>query len=263
MNRDALLRSFSRNEDRLLIARILDRYSLYEKSKSTTHSDFLDPYQRNIVKKALDAGDICDYSFYGGFEGAERTIVVFCPNNVPKNNDPVWNNLLRFVKVELKTRESFSHRDYLGALMGLGIKREKIGDILVKEDFCIMAVMDEIADYILFNLLKVGRAKVSVRTVEPEELIEVEPKAIEISRTVASLRLDSVAGAGFGISRSKIADLIKAEKVSLNWEITSLVTKQVKEGDTISVRGKGRVVLEKIGNNTKKDRIHVILKKFV
>jgi len=263
MNRDALLKSFSKNEDKLLIARILDKYLLYEKSKSITHSDFLDPYQRNIVNKALDTVYITDYRFYGGFDGAERAIAVFCPNDMQKNNYWELNNLIRFIKVELKTRDNYSHRDYLGALMGLGIKREKVGDILVKEDFCILTVMEEISDYVLYNLTKVGNAKASVRTIEANELDEVESKVVEINRTVASLRLDSVAGAGFSVSRGKIADLIRAEKVSLNWEITPVLTKQVKEGDTISIRGKGRVVLEKIGNNTKKDRIHVILKKYV
>jgi len=99
--------------------------------------------------------------------------------------------------------------------MGLGIKREKIGDILVREDFAFVVVLKDIADYIRINLTKVGNARVEIDIVNPDELDILEPKVKEISSTVASLRLDSVASAGFGISRSKTADLIRGEKVAV------------------------------------------------
>jgi RNA-binding protein YlmH len=123
--------------------------------------------------------------------------------------------------------------------------------------------LKEISDFIKYNLEKVSNVKVDIKEVEEDELEVPESKVKEIRTTVPSLRLDSVSSAGFGISRSKIAELIKNERLSHNWETTDSVTKQVKEGDTISIRGKGKVVLEKIEGKTRKDRIFIILKKFV
>ncbi|HOM01392.1 MAG TPA: YlmH/Sll1252 family protein [Acetivibrio sp.] len=263
MNKEAVLKGISKIDDKLLVAKILDKYTLSQKVMSNIHSDFLDPYQQNIVRKCLEMSGIRDYIFFGGFSGAERTVVFFCPYYMPENTDSELFELFEILKIKPNTRENFSHRDYLGSLMGLGIKREKIGDILVREDFAFVVVLKDIADYIKINLTKVGNARVEIDTVNYDELETLEPKVKEITSTVASLRLDAVASAGFGISRSKIADLIRAERVSVNWETTNSLTKLINEGDTISIRGKGRVVLEKIGNTTKKDRIHVLLKKFI
>jgi RNA-binding protein YlmH len=165
--------------------------------------------------------------------------------------------------VEVISREALTHRDYLGALMGLGIKREKIGDILVSEETCSIIVLNEIADYIFYNLDKVGNTRIKTVITDVDELVSREPKLKEISATVASLRLDCIASAGFGISRSKMVDFIKGEKVNLNWDGVSNPTKQVKAGDTISMRGMGRLVLDSVGGTTKKDRIKVVLKKYI
>lgn len=263
MDRDIVLKKISKIEDRLLVSRILDKYVLSEKIKKNTNSDFLDPYQKNVVEKSLETGGIRDFIFFGGFSGAERTVVVFCPNNMPQNVEREFLELFEVLHIRLKSRESFSHRDYLGSLMGLGIKREKIGDILVRDDFGFAVVLKDIAEYIKYNLTRIGNVRIEVDTADMDELNILEPKLKEINSTVASLRLDSVASVGFGISRSKIADFIRAEKVFVNWETTNSLTRMVKEGDTISIRGKGRVVLDKIGNKTKKDRIHILLKKLI
>jgi len=114
-----------------------------------------------------------------------------------------------------------------------------------------------------YNLLKVGNANVEVTLRDVGDIQFKGPSFREIKATVASLRLDCVASSGFGISRSKIGEFIKAEKVSLNWEKTTSLTKQVSEGDTISIRGKGRVIVDKIGAMTKKGRISITLLKYL
>ena len=263
MDRDFVLNRISKIEDKLLVAKILDRHTLAERIGKSTNSEFLDPYQRSILEKSFELCGIKDYFFFGGFSGAERTVVVFCPNNMPENIDREFSDLFEVLHIKPKLRDNLSHRDYLGSFMGLGIKREKIGDILVRDDFCYVVVLKDIAEYIKYNLTKVGNVHVEVQTIDIDELDIPQPKVKEISSTVASLRLDSVASVGFGMSRSKIADFIRAEKVYVNWETSNSVKKLVKECDTISIRGKGRVVLEKIGNTTKKDRIHILMKKFI
>ncbi|WP_010252751.1 YlmH family RNA-binding protein [Acetivibrio cellulolyticus] len=263
MNREEILKRISKSEDKLVVAKVLDKLLLSEKTNKLAITDFLDPHLQSVVSKCLESNNVGNYLFYGGYDGAERAVVAFCPSNMPLIQEPELAGLFKVLKISLMHRENMTHRDYLGSLMGLGIKREKIGDILVKDEHSLVVALNDIADFIRHNLDKVGNVKVEVEYLDVESLNTYEQKVKEIRTTVASLRLDSVASAGFGMSRSKIADFIKAEKVNLNWETTPSLTKLVKEGDLISIRGKGRVVLQEIGKTTRKDRISVCLKKFI
>ncbi len=266
IKKELILKNISKLEDKLLVSKILDRAAKSEAANSYAHSDFLDPYQRSLVRVALEHVKGLRYTFQGGYERAERAIVVFHPD-FAYEDEMYDENPLRLLTIESKSREDLSHRDYLGALMALGIKREKTGDILVRkdeqEDLCHVIVLSEIAEYICYNLSRIGRAKVSASIRDTIDMEDVQSKVKEINATVAALRLDCVASAGFGISRSKICDYIRAEKVNLNWEMNSSPTKQVKEGDIISIKGQGRVAVEDIGGNTRKDRIRILLKKFI
>lgn len=262
-NKQLILKRVLKIEDKLLVSKMLDKITRCEKLKKVIFSDFLDPYQKSVIENALCFDKNINFAFYGGYDGAERVVCVFRPNFISEDFDLDEDYPFKLIFISLKNREALTHRDYLGALMGLGIKREKVGDILVKEDTCEIIVIEDIAEYISYNLDKVGNTKADVEIKDTDEIQALEPKIKEICTTVASLRLDSISSAGFGISRSKIADYIKAEKVALNWETTDSLTKQVKEGDTISIRGKGRVIFEKIGRTTKKGRIAVELKKLI
>lgn len=260
INKKNILDKFNNIDDKILVTRILDKAIQSEKSWMVTCSDFLDPYQRNLVVNALRSVNNIRYKFEGGYEGAERTIVIFHPENTPGNEG---KELLSVVNIELKREEALTHRDYLGSLMGLGIKREKIGDIIVKEKSCSIIVLKDVADYLLYNIEKIGRTNVSVNIGELETLKVPEPKIKEIKCTVPSLRLDCMVSSGFGISRSQVAPLFKSGRVYVNWEPEESLSAQIKEGDTISVKGKGRVILDKIGKTTKKDRIAIILKRLI
>lgn len=261
IQKEEILKKVAKIEDKLLISKILDKAVKSEYVKEFMHSDFLDPYQRKIIGRALQDCEEINYTFYGGYEEAERMIVVFSPNFVPLEHD--FFDIVKIIHIDLKHRDSLTHRDYLGALMSLGIKREKIGDILVREESCDIIILTEISEYIRYNLDKIGNVKVDSEVKDADEINIPAARVKEIKATVASLRLDCIASAGFGISRSKIAELIKAERVHLNWEATDSLTKQVQEGDTLSIRGKGRVVLEKIVGNTKKGRIGLVIKKLI
>ena len=261
-NRERILQKATNIEDKLLLSRILDRASKAEEICDFVWTDFLDPHQRNVAEKALAAMRDVDYAFSGGYDDAERVVIVFNPNFMSfEDLDP--GRIFKVIDVSVKGKETLSHRDYLGSLMGLGIKREKIGDILVREGSCSIITLSDIAEYIKYNLTKVGNSRVETEISEIEDLQLPERKVKEIRTTVASLRLDCITGAGYGISRTKASDLIKAEKVNVNWELETSLTRQLKAGDTISVRGKGRVVVEEIGCPTKKGRIGVLLKKFI
>jgi len=262
MDKNQLLKNVSKTEDKFLISKILDKVEKANKQKCRVHTDFLDPYQRGIIERAVQASSDIEFTFEGGYIGAERVITNFCPDFI-FNDDDIYEIPLKIINIKFKVKNTLTHRDYLGALMSLGIKREKIGDILVKDSSCDIVVLSEIADYIGFNLQKIGNIKCNLEILEIEKLEANLQKTKEISTTVSSLRLDSISSAGFGISRSKIVEFIKAYKLNLNWEMTNSLTKQVKEGDTISIKGKGRIVLDKVGGITKKGRIGIILKKYI
>ena len=151
----------------------------------------------------------------------------------------------------------------LGSLLGLGIKRQKIGDIIVKEDKCDILLHKDVESYVLMNLFKVGKEKVRVNSIDLKDVIEPEIKYKDIFSTVASLRVDSVAAAGFGISRTKASELIKSGLLQINWEYTEDPSSEVKEGDVISLRGFGRIRLEEVRGNTKKGRISIHILRFI
>ena len=246
----------------LFLSKILDKASRAENTQRVEYSDFLDPSQRNIVNSILDQREGVNYFFSGGYPGAEREVVVFRPDFISEDDVEV-TEIFKLLRVKPNKRDSLSHRDYLGALMGLGIKREKIGDILVGEDRCDIVILREMAEYVSYNLQKVGNTRVDVETADLSGIITPELKVKIINTTVASLRLDCISGAGFGISRTRASELIRGEKLNLNWEITDSVSKQVKEGDTISIKGRGRIVVEKVAGTTRKGRINITIKKMV
>ena len=152
--------------------------------------------------------------------------------------------------------KSISHRDYLGALLNLGIKREKIGDIIIHDNFCQVVVSEDICDFIIINLEKVSKNKVKVKEITVKDIIESEQNFKEISFTVSSLRLDSVIGGVYNLSRSESLKIIKGEKVHVDYEKIISPSKEIKTNSLISVRGHGRAIIE-IGDMTKKGRIKI------
>lgn len=263
INKDTILKKISKLEDKLFLSKVLDKAIKSDEISNIVYTDFLDPYQKKIITDAFTSVKEVSYTFNGGFSGAEREIALFFPAGMSVEDFPSFRYPFKMINIHMKNRDNISHRDILGALMSLGIKREKTGDILLKEETCTVLALGDIAEFIQYNLTKIGNVHVEAEVRDAEEIQAPEPKVKEIHSTVSSLRLDSIASAGFGISRSKIAEFIKGDKVSLNWEATDSLTKLVKEGDVISIKGKGRVVVERIGGTTKKGRTGITLKKLV
>ena len=168
-DREMILKKATKLEDKLFLSRIFDKAVKAENESITIHTDFLDPYQRTLVDKALWTNKDVQYTYYGGYTGAERAITVFSPVFLSIDTSDC-ESYLKTVYISLKGRESLNHRDYLGSLMGLGIKREKIGDILVYEDSADVIVLSEIADYIKYNLAKIGSSKVECEVRDTDDL---------------------------------------------------------------------------------------------
>ena len=155
-----------------------------------------------------------------------------------------------------------SHRDYLGALLSVGIKREKMGDILVKDNGAYVFLAESIATYILTNLPKVKGVTVNANQITPQEVVLPQSTQKEVNLTCASLRLDVILSGGFNLSRSQANDLIKAKKVQVDHQEVVDNDYRLKEGEIISVRTKGRIKIAEISGNTKKGKIKIKLIKY-
>lgn len=241
-------------EEKLLTARILDAARLAEKRNCPVYTDFLSPLQQVWAKKAAKTVPSLSFDLWGGYDSAERKMGVFFPQWMDRCDFPL-------TVLALKTRGEYPvHPEILGALTGLGIKREKIGDILASAQPPKLICDRSIAPFLLENFTKAGRKAFRPEECEIGEVPEAEHE--EKTFTVPSLRLDCVAAEGFGMARTKMTDLIKKGGTSLNWEETDAPDDCVGEGDVISLRGHGRLVVSSVGGHSKKDRIFVTVKKY-
>ena len=197
--------------------------------------------------------------FYGGYEDAERVILINLPDYARlADHNPL--TVIRACKAD-GSRE-LTHRDYLGSLIGLGIKRELLGDILVREDGADIIVLSDIAEFILSNYCKAGRTALSLSQHPVSELIVPKIKRTRITDTVASLRLDSVTASAFGLARGKAAEAIGGGIVFVNHLEVTKPDFQVKEGDKITLRGKGKACLTEIGGRSRKDRVYITIERY-
>lgn len=245
-------------EERFAMTRVLDLTEKVLVNHEIGLTDFYDPHLLSLAGDILRGFPKLRFEFSGGYEEAERKRILLCQDYY----EPVFADFnLGCVKIEAtRDFERLNHRDFLGAILGMGLRREKVGDIIVGGDAAYCITTGELADYLNRNLTQVGQ--VAVRTSllpNLEDGLSTWVKYKEIRTTVASLRLDSVSSHGFNVSRSQAGQDIKGGKVKLNWKETSDPGKEIKEGDVISYRGYGRVIVHKLIGNTKKGRIALLL----
>lgn len=210
-----------------------------------------------------------NFLFWGGFEGAERVIMLCIPDYLgaditPSEIFPLYADCpicaLRVIKDKFTT---LSHRDYLGALMGLGLERNTIGDISLRDDGCDIIALPTAAKYINNNLTSVGRASVKTQIINIKDVIPPKIEVQNITFTVASPRLDAVLGDIFNLSRSSSCDAISQGLIYLNDLQVQKPDKKVNPNDKIVMRGKGKVVIGDEFIKTKKGRIRIEAKKYI
>ncbi len=261
-------------EEKLLLARIEDKERQCSENSMITNSGFLDMHEMSVVAGMRSQYTDVKKLFYGVFEGAERNIAVFLPEYIgakdaeelaayfAENPD---DDPLAVIGIEKdKFSPALSHRDYLGALMGLGIKRELTGDIIVSENGCKIAVLAKIAPFIVENMGRAGRGSLKAKILPASQAREsVKTTGISDSFTVSSMRLDSVVKNAFKVSRGDAVDAIESGVVFVNDVECIKPDKKISAGDKIVFRRKGRIIIGDCSSVSKKGRVIVEITRFV
>ena len=225
---------------------VLDRYTI-------KRTDFLDPRQLDILSTVIGKQDEVRLIHSGGFPEAERTRALLLP---PYVEDEDFGLVLFEVDYPVKFA-SIDHRQLLGSLMSLGLKREKFGDLLFAGSRIQMVVAEEIADYVRLNLTQVGKHSVELHQVGFSEVIATHSEWEQREGSVASLRLDVVLAEIYRLSRSKVSELITNGFVKVNWKLVNKTSFELKAGDYLSLRGFGRSRLFSIEGQTKRGNIWI------
>ncbi len=261
-------------EDKILIAKYEDKVRQCSENSMITCTCFLDMRERSVIASLLSPQSEAKTVFYGIFDDAERNAAVMLPYYVDASDcdslhryfaDNPEDNPLAVIEVE-KDRFSkpLSHRDYLGALMSLGIKREMTGDIVVSESGCRIAVLSHMATFIAENLCKAGRGTLKAKVISAQSIDNSKkPVGVEDSFTVSSMRLDSVIKNAFNVSRSDACKAIESGIVFVNDAECLKADKKINSGDKIVFRRKGRIIVENCSGVSKKGRTIVVIKRFI
>ncbi|MCS5694703.1 YlmH family RNA-binding protein [Desulfofundulus thermocisternus] len=261
LDKEFLLCHARNQEEKEMLARIYDLVQQVLRTRQPRVTDFLDPYHAGLVDMALKRVPDLAAGSDGGYPAAERVRVLIYPDYLePREED--WQLAYLSLRGSFAEQE-LSHRDFLGALLSLGLRREKIGDILLHNDRAQLVVAAEVSSFVQSQLTRVGSVPVTVEEISREQICPPPRRVREIKATVPSLRLDVVAAAGFGTSRTRMAREITAQRVSVNWQVCTELSRTVREGDIISARGRGRVQVTRVTGTTRSGRLALILHRYV
>ena len=222
------------------------------------YTDFHSPAGASLAYRITDERNV---KMWGGAENCERVIVRFGdPEDIGyEEGFPI--SVIRILPKQAKYADALTHRDFLGALMNLGLERDVIGDIYVCDNEAYVCVCERIAGYITDELAQVKHTQVRCEITDavPEE---ARPKLKESSVTVSSLRLDGIIARAYHMSRTEAKSLFNSEEVFINGRLCATPSLEPAEGAVISVRGHGKMIYDGVARRTSKDRFAVIIRKY-
>lgn len=265
MDKKEILKEYTKREDKWLISKTLDKMEQCEKRNNICCTEFLDLYQKKILEDVLIRFKR-SYLFYGGYEEANRTNCLIYPSNYSKQEViQNYGEFIDMIRITLpkSLQGNYQHKDYLGGMMKLGVKREKTGDILYDSTGADLLVQKEITKYLMENLpylTRFSKAKFQVMSVEEIRKIEIQKKKVTV--IVSSLRIDTVIAELLGISRTKANELLMQKRVFINYQNETKGAKLIKEDDVIVVRGKGKYEFVQIEGNTRKNKFILYFLKY-
>ena len=266
MNKQELLNEYKKQEDKICLAQILEKMENSKNKQKIEYTDFLDMYQISLVEKFLKKNQIKNYILFGGYNEAERKILITYPDKytdfmLEKNLDKI----LKVIRIKLPETEygKYVHRNYLGGIVKLGLKREKVGDIIVYKEGADIITLNDFGEILKKELPSLTRFQNS--SIEIKEISELKQKEITVENIkiiVPSFRLDNFVSDLARTSRSKANEIIKQERVFINGQNETKPSKQLKLNDVITIRGKGRFVIKAFSGNTRSGRTVVEIEKW-
>ena len=285
MNKQDFLKDYKKQEDKMLLAQVLDKIEFVKTRGKLEYTDFLDMYQTSLVENFLKKIKFENYKLYGGYKDAERKVLIIYPEKydeimLEKN----YSKILKSVRVTLPEEEKgkYSHRNYLGGIVKLGLKREKVGDILVSDTGADIIVMEDFSEILKKELPALTRFENSkIEIIELKDLRKKEIKIEDIKIIVPSLRLDNIVSDLARTSRSKAKQIIEQERVFINGQNETKLSKieqervfingqnetklskQIKLNDIITIRGKGRFVIKEFEGTTRSGRQVIVIEKYI
>lgn len=254
--------SYIKDEDlKVKVLRSIDKARVASKNHEIKETEFLNPYEVRHVLAAMNNFRELSSLAFGGYDEAERKKVFIYPDYLDLEKEDMRLGILE-ITGNFKFND-VSHRNYLGSLLSLGIKREKIGDILIFDNCCQVFLSEDIVDFLLVNLERVGKNKVTVRKIGLDDVRVPEKKYKDVFITVSSNRLDSIVSSICGVPRKEGQNLIKSDMVHVDFEPVGSPSFEVGDKCLISVRKYGRFYIGIMDGTTKKGRIKIHVKKVI
>ncbi|MBP0724829.1 RNA-binding protein [Bacillus sp. RG28] len=245
-----------RKEERVFVDQILKWKEEASERYSVKLTDFLDEREQFILQNIIGHQDEVKVKFFGGTESAERKRAIIYREFMEPNEEDFE---LSYYEIHYESKfHSLSHRDVLGSMMSLGMKRTKFGDILNNEDRIQIILMKEIESFVEINFNSIRNAPIKLEKINSFQLMEIKDNWTQLSGTVSSLRIDSLISEFYNLSRQKAQMLVKAGLVKVNQKIIDSTSFQCAEGDVFSVRGFGRSKLLSIDGKSKKEKWRII-----
>lgn len=269
MDKKVILEKYKKSEDKLLISKFLDKIEISNRTNKIETTDFLNESEQSILQKVINLIQLKNYKFFGGYEDSDRKMVIIYPEKmraVFEECNFKYDTLVSAFRILLPQSNTldYSHSVYLGGIIKLGIKREKIGDILVYENGADILVKKETEKFLYGNFKSLTRFRdAQISIIRLDELVTPQKSFQDIKIVTSSLRLDNIVSELARTSRSKAVDILNQERVFVNYENEVKNTKQVRAQDVITIRGKGKFIVDEIIGNTKKGNYVVMVKKFI
>ena len=267
MNHFELLKEYKNPDDKLCLSQVLDKIQFVHKRNQIEVTDFFDMMQISLVESFLKKQKIQNYHFWGGFEEAERKILFLYPENYTQGMlEKNYSKFLKVLRIDFTPPLStpYEHRVYLSGIIKLGIKREKVGDILVRPngaDIITLSSMENILPKELSSLTRFQSAEISIQELNNLQIQEKTFKQVSI--IVPSLRLDNFVSDLAKTSRAKANELITSNLVFLNGKCDWKPSKQVEPGDIITIRRKGKFIFREIQKTTKSGNLVLLIDQYV
>ena len=256
----SFLNKIAKSDSDYFFAKAMDQIYLCIESNAPRFTEFLDPVRRDYIHRNL--GNITKYGIFleedGGYPEAERKMLGFSTGRLSSTDFPIAR-----IRLDFDTKHAtLTHGDFLGALMGLGLDRSALGDIVLAHGYAVAVVSIQIEDFVLQNLFKVGKIAVSAGALARDDYFFGKDDRVNDSIICSSLRLDSVLAAAFRLSRSEVAAMVKSGKVFINWQEASSGVKPVKEGDMLTLRRFGRIQIKEFAGKSKKGHFFINILRF-